>query len=141
MISSYLWEASGPAAVAIDDASIATPTFTFTAAGTYLIRLTVSALNGKSSTGYRKTVVHDAAHPPVQDFQLNSCSGDYYSETGDYLFELTVFDGAALDEVRERAMVILWSKGLRRLQRVSPWPGTPVVGFENILGVRLGRRG
>ena len=63
LISSYLWEASGPAAVTITGASTATPTFTFTAAGTYLIRLTVSALNGKSFSGYRKTVVHDAGHP------------------------------------------------------------------------------
>ena len=42
-----------------------------------------------------------------------------------------MFDGAALDEVRERAMVILWSSDYVDLQRVT-WPG-PVVGFENML--------
>ena len=132
-ISAYLWEASGPAAVAIDDASIATPTFTFTAAGTYLISLTVSAPNGKSTTGYRKTVVHDAAHPPVQDFQLNSCSGDYDSETGDYSFEVTRVRRRGAGRSARASHGHLVEPRLRRPAAGRPWPGSPVAGFENIL--------
>jgi len=68
-ISSYAWTASGGS---VSGETTATPTFTFTTAGQYLITLTVTATNGKSSTGYRHVIVYTSASMPYR-LVMQSC--------------------------------------------------------------------
>jgi len=127
-ISSYAWTATG--ASATSDMTTATPTITYDAAGTYRIDLTVTGDNGKSFTGYRYVFVVTESSGIVTSFTLDSCGGDF--ETGGWSSRVTLYDDAALDDVRDRALVILHSRD---------WYGTTegslgfIPGSENIIAI------
>jgi hypothetical protein len=125
-ISAYAWSAPGASATA--GMSTATPTITYNAAGQYRVSCTVTASNGKTTTGYRWAFVFDAAHPPVNAFQLKSCSG--YADDGGWKFTVEMYDQAALADVRDRALVVLFARDHFGADTQSLGP---VSGYENLI--------
>jgi hypothetical protein len=128
-ISGYAW--SAPGASASSGMISATPTITYNAAGIYRVYLTVTAANGKTTTGVRHVFVYDRdENKPSTVFQLAQCVGDY--ETGGWMFDMEMQAEAALSDIRDRSLVILFAED---------WYGTtkqsigPVEGRENIVCV------
>ncbi len=127
-ISAYAW--SAPGASATSGMDTATPTLTFNAAGVYRVSCTVTAANGKFATGYRLVFVFDKDHLPIRNFRLDSCSGDY--EEGGWNFSVTMWDEANMEDVRDRALVVLFARD---------WYGDteqsigPVAGYENVIAI------
>lgn len=74
-ISSYDWSAPGASATA--NLTTATPIITYNAAGTYIVRCTVTAANGKTARGYRQVLVYSDAAPLEETFTFDECEGDY----------------------------------------------------------------
>lgn len=127
-ISSYLWTAPGSSATSGLDS--ATPTITYNAVGRYRISCTVTAANGKTTTGYRYVFVYDSENPPATNFELLSCAGD--RENGGWEFSIRMYDQALLADVRDRAMIILSARD---------WYGSTegsigqLDGYENIIAM------
>jgi hypothetical protein len=103
--ASYAWEAPGADAVTGDDT--ATPTITYAAAGTYLVRCTVTASNGEANSGYRRVYVWDDAHLPVTAFQLETFSGSY--DNGGWICKIKAFAGVSMDSLYDGCKVILFA--------------------------------
>ena len=70
--------------------------------------LTVTAANGKTHTAHRYVHVFDAEHMPATAFALKNKPNASY-ESGGYFFTVEMYDEAALSELRERSLVILFS--------------------------------
>lgn len=127
-ITDYLWTA--PGASATSGLDTATPTITYDTAGTYRVGCTVTAANGATATGYRYVFVYDDDNPPVTQFTLERCIGDW--EDGGWRFEVKLYDQAALTEIRERALVVLFARDF--------YGGTeesigPLAGYEHVIAV------
>jgi len=71
--------------------------------------LTVTAANGKTHTAHRYIHVFDADHMPATAFTLKNKPNASY-ESGGYFFTVEMYDEAALSELRERSLVILFSR-------------------------------
>ena len=127
-IASYLWVATG--ASATSNLNTATPTITYNAAGQYRVDCTVTAANGKTTTGYRIVFVYSPASMPITQFDLIDCSGEM--DAGGWQFKVKLYDQAAISDVRERAMVVLFAKD--HYADVQENLG-PVVGYENVIAV------
>lgn len=127
-ITGFSWSAPGASATA--NLTTATPTITYNAAGTYRVRCTVTASNGKTFTGHRLVFVFDNSHMPTTAFQLKSCSG--YADDGGWKFDIEMYDQATLADVRDRALVVLFAKDHydTTLQSIGP-----VTGYENIIAI------
>ncbi|MHB0922626.1 MAG: PKD domain-containing protein [Bellilinea sp.] len=125
-ISGYLWAA--PGAAATQNLTTATPTITYNAAGTYRVALTVTAANGKTSTGYRYIHVYSDIAPPVTDFELLSCQHDH--ETGGWEFGVRVFAGVST--IRPRSRVFLCADDWYGAAKASIGP---LAGAENIVAM------
>ena len=128
-ISAYAWSAPGAASI-VDDTTFA-PTITYDTAGCYAVYGTVTAANGKSTTGVRHVFVYDRVdHLPATVFQLAQCIGDH--DSGGWMFDMTMEAEASLSEIRDRALVVLfaedWYGGTQ--QEIGP-----VAGRENIVCV------
>lgn len=128
-ISTYAWSAPGSASIADD--TTATPTITYDTAGRYCVYCTVTAANGKSTTGVRHVFVFDRdANPPATVFQLAQCVGDY--DSGGYMFDMVMEAEATRAEIHDRALVVLFAED---------WYGTtqqsigPLANRENIVCV------
>lgn len=126
-ISSYSWSAPGASATA--NLTTATPTITYNAAGTYRVSCTITAANSKSFTGHRVVFVYTEAVPPTTQFNV---SGSPYGEVseGGWKFAIELYDQALLSDIRERALVCLFSKDY--------YGGTfgsigPLSGYENLI--------
>ncbi|MCX6057735.1 MAG: hypothetical protein NTW69_06260 [Chloroflexi bacterium] len=107
-ISAKLWTVT---AGTLTNATTYSPTLTiasYPANGRIRVALKLTAANGKIFTGYRWVYVYDAAHLPVNVFQLNSCSGDH--ENGGFEFDVTMYGGAGQTTIRDRAPIILFAK-------------------------------
>jgi hypothetical protein len=105
-IASYVWTATGASATA--NLTTATPTITYNTAGTYLVSCAVTTAAGKTHTGWRYVFVYTAASMPITDFTLKSCSADY--SNGGWEFDVEMFANAGTSTVRDRALVILFSR-------------------------------
>jgi PKD repeat protein len=125
-ITAYLWAA--PGASATSGLTTANPTITYNAAGTYRVSLRVTAANGRTTTGYRTVFVHDAANPPITQFQLGRCSGDY--DRGGWRFDVTLFAEATGAFVRDRALCLLHSRDRYGAAQSSIGP---FAGYENVI--------
>ena len=126
-ISSYAWTA--PGASASSGMATATPTITYNAAGIYRVYCTVTAANGKSFMGVRHVFVYSAASMPVTAFQLKSNPrGDV--DSGGWSCDVTLYDEAALADVREGALAILFSRDWFGGTEASQGP---VANRENIV--------
>jgi hypothetical protein len=129
-ISSYAWAAPGASATA--DLNTNSPTITYNSPGWKRISCTVTAGNGKSSTGYRRVYVYDDEHLPAEDFELISCHGDV--DNGGWQFEIALRDEAEEADVVENALVVLFAED---------WYGSTqqslgyLAGYENV--ITLGR--
>lgn len=128
-ISAHAWTAPGSSAIADD--TTATPTVTYDTPGCYSVYCTVTAANGKTTTGVRHVFVYDRdASPPATVFQLSQCIGDH--DTGGWMFDMTMEAEASLSEIRDRVLVVLFAED---------WYGTteqsigPVANRENIVCV------
>ncbi|WP_152965605.1 PKD domain-containing protein [Thermanaerothrix daxensis] len=120
-ISSYSWSViRGPAT--LSNANTATPTLTATAPGRILIGCTVTASNGKSSTGYRNVYVYSDTSPAVE-VVLESFHGSF--DRGGFEFSIRL--PSAVD-LYENNKVILFSED-------QPQSIGPIVGAENIVAV------
>lgn len=104
-ISGYSWSAPGGN---ITDGSTATPTISFDAPGTYLVSCTVTAANGKTTTGYRYARIFDNTDTPITQFSLGRCEGSI--DAGGWEFEVTLHDDADIDDVYDQALVILFGR-------------------------------
>lgn len=102
-ISSYQWSCTG-GTIASDTS--ATTTITFTTAGTYWLKLTVTDGNGKAQSTYRVIFVHDADNPPYRDFGIQSMSGSW-SQNG-WSFSIAASGDVTLDDFPDGSLVVLW---------------------------------
>jgi hypothetical protein len=128
-ISAYAWTAPGSSASS--GMSTATPTVTYNAVGCYSVYCTVTAANGKTTTGVRHVFVYDRTNnQPTTVFQLSQCIGDH--DTGGWMFDMTMEAEASLSEIHDRALVVLFAED---------WYGAtnqsigPVANRENIVCV------
>lgn len=128
-ILGYSW--SAPGSSASSDMSTSTPTITYNAAGIYRVYCTVTAANGKTTTGVRHVFVYDRdENGPSTVFQLAQCVGDY--DTGGWMFDLEMQAEASLSEIHDRALVVLFAED---------WYGStkqsigPIENRENIVCV------
>lgn len=124
-ISGYSWAVSGTGG-SVANATTANPTFTFTAVGVFRISLTVTAANGKTKTGYRYVHVFGTGKSPVSDLVVRKVIGDV--ERGGWEFTVTLFDDAALNEIRDGAKVILFAEDWYGDNKVSVGE---LAGYEN----------
>jgi hypothetical protein len=123
-IASYAW--SAPGSSSSSGMTTATPTIAWNSVGWKLVYLTITGTNGKTYFGVRYVYVWNDANPPARA-QFGGARQDV--ESGGWEFDLTLFDDADLDSVRDHALVILFSEDY--------FNGTqsnigPVAGSENI---------
>lgn len=131
-ISGYSW--SAPGASATSGLTTATPTLTYNAAGMYRVLCTVTAANGKTTTGVRHVFVYSSASMPATVFQLAQCMADY--ETGGWMFDLSMEAEASLSEIRDRSLVVLFAEDwYGTLDDLTKQSIGPIEGRENIVCV------
>ncbi len=124
-ISGYSWSVvRAPAGTTMTNANTATPTITASAPGRILLRCTVTAANGKQSTGYRTVYVYDDAHPPIE-IALEDFSGSV--ERGGFEFSVSL-TGSAGFALRDYVKVILFAEE-------QPQSIGPIAGAENVLAI------
>lgn len=126
-LASYVWTSTGGT---IDDDTSATPIITFDTAGTYRVSLTVTGVNGKSSTGHRIVFIYDEENPPFEDFSLTSLDASY--DGGGWQFEINAFGDLPQSTIRDEALVILFSRDWYQNDEMSLGP---VEGRANILAL------
>lgn len=125
-ITGYSWTA--PGATILSGGTSGSTVIQFSLPGEYVIGLTVTAANGKASTGHRSVFVWDDNNLPLEQFSLKSLSGDWQS--GGWSFETTMYAQADFTYIRDRAKCILISTDYAS--------GSAVVlgdlqGYENVL--------
>ncbi|HSW62704.1 MAG TPA: hypothetical protein VLH56_05255 [Dissulfurispiraceae bacterium] len=106
-ITSYSHGSNGASAIA--DGGTAQPTITYDAAGQYLRSCTVQAATGRIDTGYRYVFVFDNANPPITQFALTQPPMGSRDDGG-WSFAVRMYDEAALADVRDRALCVLFTK-------------------------------
>ena len=106
-ITGYNHASDGASAIADDDT--AQPTITYDAAGQYLRSCTAQADGGQTNTGYRYVFVFDNANPPITQFALTQPPMGS-REDGGWSFSVRMYDEAALADVRDRALCVLFTK-------------------------------
>ena len=109
-ISSYAWEISPSTGVTVTDDTTSTPNFSITTAGTYRVRCTVTAANGKTFTGTRFIFVFSDSELPVSDFELENCVGD--AEMGGWSYQIRLDDESKLTSLRDRQLAILFARDI-----------------------------
>lgn len=105
-ITGYSWSCS-PAAASLTGGTTATPTITFNATGTYTLKLTVTAANGKTTTGHRTVRVVGGSETPITEFTLDQLQGD--TSAGGWTATVTLFSQAEQSSVRDRAKVFIYA--------------------------------
>jgi len=97
-----------PTASSSSGMTTSTPTITWNSTGWHLVYLTLTAANGKSVFAVRYVFVWNKDNPPTEAEIGSPCQQD--AETGGWTFDLTLFDNADLDSVRDHALVILFEE-------------------------------
>lgn len=128
-ISSYLWVAPGASATA--NLNTANPTITYNAAGFYRVYCTVTAANGKTFMGARHVFVYSAAAMPATRFQIRE-SPRCDTSSGGWSFGVTMYDEAALADVRDGALAILFAEDWYGSTKQS---AGPIANRENIIAI------
>lgn len=105
-ILSYLWSCDG-GIIADDDAAVTT--ITFTAAGEYMVKLTVTDNLGVSQSTYRMIRVHarTGAEAPITNFEVDSIENSW--SIGGSSARIVVRD-SDLDYIEDGSFVIIWSE-------------------------------
>lgn len=131
-IEDWIWSTTGPAdAVNIDGNHTATVTITFDTPGAYRVNCSAGASNGKYTLGYRYVIVYDDTTPPITQFKLDNLS----VSDGGYDFTVTLYDEADLADVRDQALVVLFTRDWYGATDTDEGSLGFVPGYENILGV------
>lgn len=120
-VTDFLFACAGASSTA--DLDTTSPTFTFDAPGQYLWSCTVTDAKGRSRTGYRWVFVN----PPSPIFTVSDPSGDVSS--GNFSFDVDCYEDAAIGDIQERAMVVLYEKNY--YAQAEEYIG-PLAGYENI---------
>lgn len=124
-ISTYAWSCATASASA--GTSTSTCTLQFNTTGWHIVYLTLTAANGKTFFGVRYVYIWNSENPP---FLTEITDPGYVDvENGGWEIGLTIKSGATLDDIYDRAMVILFSKDYYGDDQVSIGP---VAGAENI---------
>lgn len=105
-ISSWSW--SAPGSDSISGGTTNNPTITYSSTGTYRVEGTATSNQGKSFTAYRYVHIWDDASPPILDFNVENCEGEF--STGGWAFDVILYDDATKALVRDRAKVILFAE-------------------------------
>lgn len=101
-VSGFFWSCSG--AYSITGETTATPTFEFNTVGQYVIKLKLTAANGKTSLSYRYVVVHGSGNEPLEIESATLSS----NKSGWQLSVSTLDDVSSVDV---NAMSVFWQKG------------------------------
>lgn len=125
-IASYVWTA--PGASATSGLTTATPTITYNAVGKYRVQCVVTAANGKSTTAFAWVELFNKTNMPVTQFDLKSCTGSFTD--GGWKFEVDMWAQAGLNNVIDRAMVVLFAKNYYGTSESSIGQ---IAGRENII--------
>lgn len=104
-ITGFSWSAPGSASVTND--TTAAPTVTYDAAGYYTVRCTVTASNGKTSTGVRHVMVFDAENLPHVG-EIGDVTGEY--DSGGWSFDVNMYADADPAAIIENALCIAFSE-------------------------------
>lgn len=126
-ISSYAWTC---ATATFNNAAIARPVATFTAAGWHVLYCTVTASNGKTKEGVRYVYIWSDADPP---YKISDVSMDESEDAGGGSFSVTFAADADIADIPNRALCVLFS-----VDRYDSYDsGTqdnvgPIVDAENI---------
>lgn len=85
---------------------------TYTAAGQYWVKATVTDSNGKSQDTYRLHIVHEddpsSSDYPFRDFSSLSISGDWQQQIWEAVFSAD--DESSLDDIPDEAIAIVWQR-------------------------------
>jgi hypothetical protein len=129
-VLTYAWTCSG--------ATVATPAssatnITFTSAGTYLVRLVLTATYAagpatKTTTAYRYVIIYNSDHPLIKAPILESCEGDH--STGDWSYRVTLHSQADTATIRNRVLCLLVAEDWYGDTKISIGP---IAGRENII--------
>lgn len=123
----YAW--TFPGADSYTGETTATPTATYSTAGTYRVSLAVTR-GGITTTGYRYVYVYSAAAMPITQFALGNLSGNY--ESGGWEYDVTLYSEADIADVQDGAQVILFAKDYYNGVKESLGP---ISGRENIIAL------
>lgn len=108
-ISSYAFTSDDGAWTDEDTADAVLTISSYPTNGHINVWLTVTAANGKTHTAHRTVHCFDADHMPATAFELKNKPNASY-EAGGYSFTVEMYDEASLSELRERSLVILFTK-------------------------------
>lgn len=115
-ITGYVWVAPGSSSSS--GLTTATPTITYDTPGTYRVACTLTAANGKTTTGYVRVRVFNLTDDmPVTQFDLKSCTGSNID--GGWKFSVDMWAQADLPNVVDRAMIVLFARDFYGVQEVS----------------------
>ena len=108
-ISGYSFSSDAGAWTAPTTAGAILTVSSYPSSGHINVWLTVTAANGKTHTAHRYVHVFDADHMPATTFALKNKPNASY-DAGGYSFAVEMYDEASLPELRERSLVILFSR-------------------------------
>src|SRR5574341_677463 len=124
-ITGYSWTADGGV---LTNPLTATPTLTVTAVGLYRLACTVTAANGKTTTGYVYVQVFDrGANMPINQFTMKDASGSW--TRGGWQAKVTMYSQADFSSVVDRALVVIFARDFYGTTEVSLGP---IANRENI---------
>jgi hypothetical protein len=127
-ISTRLWSCA--TAVSFSSTSAERPTATFDSVGWHAVYCLFTAANGKTKKGIRWVYIWDDDNMPASVFELRDWTEDI--ENGGVSFSVQMADEASLQEIRERALCILFSVDHYDTDETSIGP---LAGAENIRAV------
>lgn len=105
-ISSYSWSCTGGT---IANSAIASTTITFTVAGQYWLKLTVTDSLGTSQSTYRRIYAHErtGANAPCLDFELVGNPSGSFDSSG-WSMKVKLYNNADFTDVPDNTQVVLW---------------------------------
>jgi len=116
---SYAWQTID--ADAATDGSASSIIITYSTPGVYRVTCTITNdANGRQWAGHRYVFIYDDNNLPKKDFVLEECAGSW--EEGGWSFKVTMYDGADLTTVRDRALCVLFARDYYCLLYTSPSP-------------------
>lgn len=127
-ISAYAWVCA--TASSSSNMNTSTPTINFDDFGWHLVYLTVTAANGKTAAGARYVGVWDDEHPLSPSAEIGTPYIDM--SAGGWQFPVTLYTGATLSDIRDRALVILFAEDHYGATAQSIGP---LEGCENIIAI------
>ena len=99
----YLWEFGGAAS---GTSTVANPGYvTYTSAGEYKTKLTITNSSGGTDISYRYVSIHDDSHPPIRKWELNNFSGS--RDSGGYTISLKVYED--ITAIHPNALVVIYA--------------------------------